>query len=371
MLALAWAGMSMAQAQESDSWRMPESLDDLAGSKVLPLTESELPAFAAKAEADPARRAELMEVLRRSSVVPWTPAEREAFVAEMAQLGQCLEESEPDDGNLEERLEAVMASGQLERLIRDYSRVMKVPDLEKSLDAPSCGRPELVNHLQEIGMMSVGAAMMGSLAGAMPAPLLRSDGFERLMGSQMMGGRCAPSETFIRLLMTTPDNPRGLRTADGQLRCKGPGYTELWSEAEHARMMEAMPQVRRCLASGNDPKFDLDGARARFATSPELPRLFDAAYELLGHVGTSKSFGYELPADPRERSDELDLAMANVGLLVEKYHDGAELTSPAAARQLQATGLLALYVARLAPETCTLPNDFVPLLKLNSLADPS
>lgn len=172
--------------------------------------------------------------------------------------------------------------------------------------------------------------------------------------------------------MTTPDNPRGLRTADDQLRCKaGAAYTSVWTEAEHARLMAAMPQIRQCLARGNDGGFDLEGARARFADSPELPRLFTAAYELLAHAGISKSFGYELPADPGERSDELATAMANVGMMVEQYHDGAENTSAAGARQLQATGLLALYIARLAPETCNLPNDFVPLLKLNSLADPS
>lgn len=135
--------------------------------------------------------------------------------------------------------------------------------------------------------------------------------------------------------------------------------------------MAAMPQIRQCLARGNDGGFDLEGARARFAGSPELPRLFTAAYELLAHAGISKSFGYELPADPGKRSDELATAMANVGMMVEQYHDGAENTSAAGARQLQATGLLALYIARLAPETCNLPNDFVPLLKLNSLADPS
>lgn len=366
------AGLAVpAGARDVPVWRMPESAGDLAESRVLPLTESELPAFVARVETDPARREALIRVLHKASVVPWTPAEREAFVAEMGRLQQCEAGRDRDDGKLDERLDLAIASGELERLIRDYARLMDAPELVEPLDAPTCGRPELMRQMRRMATLPMAATLPGTAASPQPAHRLRVDGLERLLGAQMMGGRCAPSETFIRLLMTTPDNPKGLRTADAQLRCKGPAYTELWNEAEHARMMEAMPQVRRCLALGNDPKFDLDGARARFATSPELPRLFDAAYELLGHVGVSKSFGYELPVDPQERSGDLEVAMANVGLLVEKYHDGAELTSPAAARQLQATGLLALYVARLAPETCTLPNDFVPLLKLNSLADPS
>ena len=365
----------MAQAQESSAWRMPESLDDLSESGVLPLTESELPAFAAKAESDPARRADLVETLRRASVVPWTPAERAAFVAELGQLRQCEAGrggEDRDDGTLNERLNAMVASGELERLIRDYARLMDVPELVEPLDAPDCGQPELMEQMRQLATLPMTAAMLGTLAGPMPARQLRSDGIERLLGARMMGGRCAPSEAFVRLLMTTPDNPRGLRTADDQLRCKaGAAYRSVWTEAEHARLMAAMPQIRQCLARGNDGGFDLEGARARFADSPELPRLFTAAYELLAHAGISKSFGYELPADPGERSDELATAMANIGMMVEQYHDGAENTSAAGARQLQATGLLALYIARLAPETCNLPNDFVPLLKLNSLADPS
>lgn len=362
-----------AWAQDDPAWRVPASVDDLAESEVLPLTESELPAFAAKAERDPARRAELIETLRKASVVPWTPTERDAFVAEMSQLRQCearLRDEEP--GDPEAFLEKALASGELERLIRDYARVMEMPDMTSALDAPTCGRTELMDQLKEMAMMPMAAAMLGSLTGPQPAPMLRSAGIERLLGAQMMGGRCAPSDTFVRLLMSTPRNPQGERTADGQLRCRvGPAYAEVWNEAEHARLLEAMPQVRRCLALGNDPGSDLEGARARFAANPEVPRLFDAAYELLAHVGTSKSFGHELPADPRERSDELHIAMLNVGLMVERYHDGAEITSLAGARQLQASALLAYYIARLAPETCTLPGDFVPLLKLNSLAEPS
>lgn len=365
----------MAHAQESDRWRMAESPEDLAEPKVLPLTESELPAFVASAESDPARRAELVDLLRSASVVPWMPAERDAFVTELEQLQQCEAgrgREDRDDSKFNERMEAVMASGELERQIRDYARLMDMPDLAEPLDAPACGRPELMNQFRQLAMLPMAASMLGPLTGPRAAHQLRGAGMERLFGSQMMGGRCAPSETFVRLLMATPDNPRGLRTADDRLRCKtGPAYSSVWSEAEYTRLMAAMPQVRQCLARGNEPAFDLEGASARFADSPELPRLFKAAYELLAHVGISKSFGYELPADPQERANDLLAAMLNVGTMVEQYHDGAEISSPAGARQLQATGLLALYIARLAPETCNLPNDFVPLLKLNSLADPS
>ncbi len=374
-LALIGAGISMAHAQESDRWRMPESPEDLAEPKVLPLTESELPAFAASAESDPARRAELVDLLRKASVVPWTPAERDAFVTELEQLRQCEAgrgREDRDDSKFNERMEAVMASGELERQIRDYARLVEVPELATPLDAPSCGRPELMNQFRQLAMLPMAASMLGPLTGPRAAHQLRGAGMERLFGSQMMGGRCAPSETFVRLLMTTPDNPRGLRTADDRLRCKtGPAYSSVWSEAEYTRLMAAMPQVRQCLARGNDHGFDLEGANARFADSPELPRLFQAAYELLANVGISKSFGYALPADAQGRSNDLLAAMLNVGTMVEQYHDGAEISSPAGARQLQATGLLALYIARLAPETCNLPDDFVPLLKLNSLADPS
>ena len=66
---------------------MPEDPEDLAGSKVLPLTESELPAFAARAESDPVRRAELVDLLRKASVVPWTPAERDAFAPNWSSSG--------------------------------------------------------------------------------------------------------------------------------------------------------------------------------------------------------------------------------------------------------------------------------------------
>ncbi len=374
-LALVVAGTSMAQAQESGAWKMPESPEDLAGAQILPLTESELPAFAAKAESDPARRAELVDLLRKASVVPWTPAERDTFVTELEQLQQCEAgrgREDRDDSKIGERMEAVMASGELERQIRDYARLVEVPELATPLDAPSCGRTELMKQMRELAMLPMTASMLGPLTGPRAAHQLRGAGMERLFGSQMMGGRCAPSETFVRLLMTTPDNPRGLRTADDRLRCKtGPAYSSLWSEAEYTRLMAAMPQVRQCLARGNDHGFDLEGATARFADSPELPRLFKAAYELLAHVGISKPFGYELPADAQGRSNDLLAGMLNVGTMVEQYHEGAEISSPAGARQLQATGLLALYIARLAPETCNLPNDFVPLLKLNSLADPS